>query len=241
MIRETSLLPPFLPLRAQAKWAGGLLLANVALAWVAMGIGMADLRLLVRATTGDAVAPAERAAQFIANEWLTVAQGVLFLATAVAFLMWLYQARGNIRSLGVRRPAYASEWAFLAFLVPLMNLFRPYQVVREIWQASDPANLDPFNWKSLPVSPLVPLWWGLCCGFAALGLLAWLTGLGAGVSLAKLELTTLLTIGANLLAGLAAGSAYLLVTRIGDAQETKYARQLASEEEKPESADAPAE
>jgi uncharacterized protein YutD len=54
------------------------------------------------------------------------------------------------------------------------------------------------------------------------------------VSLAKLQLTTVLAVGAHLLAGCAAGTAYFVVTRISDSQERKYARQLASAEEKPE-------
>jgi len=234
VIREASLLPPFIPLRGHAKWANGLLLANVALAWIAVGVGLSELRLLTRAASGDAVAPIERSAQFTANEWLAATQTLLLLATAVAFLMWIYQARKNVRALGVRRPTFASEWAVLAFLVPLVNFFRPYQVVREIWQASDPTNLDPFNWRTLPVSPLVPVWWGLVALAASAALLAWITGFSAGVSLAKLELTTALAVGACFLTGLAAGAATLLVTRISDAQEAKYARQLAGEEEKPE-------
>lgn len=237
MIRETSLLPPFIPLRGHANWANGLLLANMGLAWVAVGVGLAELRLLMRATSGHAVAPIERAAQFTANEWLVTFQVVLFVATAVTFLAWLLQARVNVRALGVRRPTFGREWAVLAFLVPVVNFFRPYQVMREIWQASDASNLDPFNWRNLPVSPLVPLWWGFFLGFLGLASLAWLTGLGAGVSLAKLQLTTVLAVGAHLLAGCAAGTAYFVVTRISDAQEKKYARQLASAEEKPEWAD----
>ena len=234
MIRETSLLPPFIPLHVHAKWTNGLLLANVGLCWVAVGVGLADLRLMVRATRGNPVAPIERAAQFTTNEWLALVQALLFVATGIAFLMWLYQARVNIRSLGVRRPRFSSDWSYLAFLVPLINFFRPYQVVREIWQASDPGSLDPFNWKTAAVSRLVPLWWGLFAAFLGVTTLTWLTALGAGVSLARLELITGLTLVGNLLAGLAAGAAVLLVTRIGDAQEAKYARQLASEEEKPE-------
>ena len=234
MIREASLLPPFIGLRAHARWASGLLLANMALAWIAVGIGLSELQLLFRASAGGAVTPLERTAQFVTNQWLVVGQITLLLAGAVAFLAWLYQARVNVRALGVRRPAHARQWAVLAFLVPVVNLFRPYQVVSEVWRASDPANLDPFTWRLEPLPGLVPGWWGLCMAATGAAVLATLSGLGAGVNLAKLELTAMLAVGANLLAGLAAGAASLLITRISDAQEAKYARLLASEEEKPE-------
>jgi hypothetical protein len=234
VIREASLLPPFIPLRVQARWANGLLYGCMGVSWLAVGIGLSELRLLVRATSGRSVAPLERSAQFISNEWLLLGQGVLLAVTAVAFLTWLYQARVNVRALAVRRPSYSSNWAVLGFLVPLVNTFRPYQVVSEVWRASDPETLDPFTWKQRRVSRLVPLWWGLLASTVGVALLAWLTSVGAGVNLARLELTTALAIAANLLAGLAAGAATVLITRIGDAQETKYHRLLASEEEKPE-------
>ncbi len=42
-----------------------------------------------------------------------------------------------------------------------MSLFRPYQVVSEIWRGSDPdiSIGDSGAWKSSIVSPLVGLWW----------------------------------------------------------------------------------
>ena len=60
--------------------------------------------------------------------------------------------------------------------------------------------------------------------------LAGLTALGAGVSLARLELTTAVTVFANLLAAGAAGAGYLMLTRISDDQQAKYARLLALQE-----------
>lgn len=234
MSRDVSLLPPFIPLHEYARWAGGLLLANVAVAWVGVGIDLAELNLLLRARSGEAIEPVLRAAQFVTNQWLFAVQAALFLATAVAFVLWLFQARVNVRALGVRRPKWSRNQVVLAFLFPGVNLFRPYQVVREIWRASDPRNLDPFNWRSLPVHPVVPIWWGLLIGFLAVEALGWLTGVGAGVSLAKLQLSTGLRTVADLTAGMAAGAAYFLVTRLSEAQDRKYERQLAAEEEKPE-------
>jgi len=44
------------------------------------------------------------------------------------------------------------------FFVPLMNLFKPYQVVKEIWRGSDPGELA----GGIPSgTALIGWWWGL--------------------------------------------------------------------------------
>ena len=47
------------------------------------------------------------------------------------------------------------------FFVPILNLFLPYQVTKEIWKASDP-NVTPesgLDWQDAPTSPLIISWW----------------------------------------------------------------------------------
>jgi hypothetical protein len=45
-----------------------------------------------------------------------------------------------------------------------MNLVRPYQAIKELWRASDPAvdPPDPDAWRTTATPPLLPCWWLLC-------------------------------------------------------------------------------
>ena len=138
-------------------------------------------------------------------------------------------ARVNVRALGVRRPSFGREWATLAFLVPVLNTFRPYQVVREIWQASDPEGRDAFNWRSLPVSRLLPAWWVLFVGWGALQLMALLSDTGTALSLAKLQLSRGLTTLADVCAAVSAFLACFVVARISDAQQEKWQKHQRAE------------
>ena len=52
-------------------------------------------------------------------------------------------------------PGWCAGW----FFVPIMNLFRPYQAVKEIYQASDPE-CGPHDWQGRGAG-LVGLWWAL--------------------------------------------------------------------------------
>jgi hypothetical protein len=220
--QAASFRPPFISLRPSARWATGLLLATVALAWVAVGVELADLRLLFRASRGSDLETGAVMAQFTTQVWLLWIRGVLLVATAVAFLLWLYQARVNLRAFGVRRPRFPRGATVWSFLIPLINLFRPYQVMREIWQASDPGNLDAFNWRSLRVPPLLWIWWGCFVAALSLQVLALLTNLGSSVNLARLQLSGSLTTLADLVASGAAMLACQVVGRLSDAQEQKW-------------------
>jgi hypothetical protein len=228
---DVSFRPPFIPLHTPARWATGLLIATLAMAWVAVGVDLAELRLLLRATGGSHVALEARAAQLTTNEILLWIQGTLFVATAVAFLAWLFQARVNLRAFGVRRPNYSRGWVVWGFFVPLVNLFRPYQVIREVWQGSDPQSQDGFNWRSLPVSRLLPAWWALFVGWGLLQLLALLSNTGAGVNLAKLQLSRGLTTLADVCAAVGAFLACFVVARISNAQHEKWQNQQRAKSE----------
>lgn len=86
--------------------------------------------------------------------------GVYILAT-VLFLVWIYRAHKNLSYLGATDLRFTPGWAVGWFFIPIMNLFRPYQVVSEIWKASDSEinTKDSFLWKRQPTSPIVGLWW----------------------------------------------------------------------------------
>jgi hypothetical protein len=217
-----SLLPPFIPLRTLARWATALLLATLVTAWVAVGVDLHELRMLFRASGGESVEPLAREAWSLTDEVLFWVQLSLFAATAGVFLSWLYQARVNVRAMGVRRLRFGRNWAVTSFLVPVLNAFRPYQVVREVWQASDPGNLDPFHWRSVPVPLLLAAWWSAFVAWVSIEVMALLTGLGAGVTLPRLQLASGLRLAADVCAALAAFLACFVVWRISEAQDEKH-------------------
>jgi hypothetical protein len=85
--------------------------------------------------------------------------GVLF-ATGITFLMWFHRVRANLPALGVADARWSPGWAVGWWFVPVMSLFRPYQVAAEIWQASDPAATQA-DWRQRPVGSMLGWWWGL--------------------------------------------------------------------------------
>ena len=86
--------------------------------------------------------------------------------TSAVFLHWLYLSRANLRAFGMRRIRYSRIWTVGSFLVPALNLVRPYQVLREIWQASNPEIADPVGWRHTEVPALLFIWWGSLVAWA---------------------------------------------------------------------------
>ena len=231
MRSEVSFLPPFLPTDTPARWAVIALLASLAIAWIAVGVELSHLRLLHQAASGRRIVLEIREAQEQTSLILLWAQGIGFALTGIAFCTWLMHARVNLRAMGVRRLRFDRSWTVKSFLIPFMNTFRPYQVMREIWQASDPLNLDAFNWRSRPVPWLLGAWWAAFVAFLALTLLAIVTELTAGVTIPQLQISAIVWLAADATAALAACLGCFVVSRISDAQERKRAAQDALDDD----------
>lgn len=94
-------------------------------------------------------------AEVAANDHRQVMVGALFLlvflSTMVLFFMWIHRVHRNLGALGARSLRFSPGWAVGWFFVPVINLFRPHQVVKEIWEESDPQRGTG--------SALIGWWW----------------------------------------------------------------------------------
>ena len=59
-----------------------------------------------------------------------------FVSTAVSFCFWIHRVTRNLGPLGNAEQRFSPRWAVIWWFLPLMQLFRPYQVVREVWTKS---------------------------------------------------------------------------------------------------------
>ncbi|MER6385834.1 DUF4328 domain-containing protein [Streptomyces sp. NPDC001250] len=79
---------------------------------------------------------------------------LVWAVAGVAFLVWLWRARINAELIGGAAAHRRSRgWTIGAWLTPIANLWFPYQIVSDIWQASAPRQPAP--------GTLVKAWWVL--------------------------------------------------------------------------------
>lgn len=107
-----------------------------------------------------------------------------FFGAVVAVSMWIHRAHANLFSAGFEGLEFTPGWSVGWFFVPVANLFKPFQAMRELWNASHQQE-DAF--ASEPDRRL-KLWWGMWIAGNALGNLSGKsflqsgeTGLSAGL------------------------------------------------------------
>lgn len=215
-------LPLFSPSRGGTRATAAAFVLAAAVGWIAAGYDLGEVRTALSVEGGDSLAPAELRGHQQAGRILLGLQLVAVVVVALAFVPWLHQMRANLRAFGARRLRWSREWTYLGLLLPIVNLYRPCQVVSEIWRASDPASLDPVRWREQPTSPLIFAWWGL--GLAWLGAeLASALLLELASGLARIQLAHGLALAGDVCAALSASLGCLWVVRLGRAQQAKSA------------------
>jgi len=145
---------------------------------------------------------------------------VIYVATVVVFLMWLYRVYNNLKAFGpwVRLESSAG-WAVGSFFIPFANLVWPYRAVKEVWQKSWPPE-DAILFAPSPPA-IFPAWWTF-----------WLLASFAGNISLRLTFNdevpesakTIASIVASALSIVAALFAYLVVDEIDKRQEETSAK-----------------
>ena len=94
-----------------------------------------------------------------------IAQFIIFIVLWILILKWIYRANYNARQLGATGMTFTPGWSIGWYFVPIINLWKPYQAMKEIWKTSS----DPLNWKTQSVSSILSWWWlfWITCGIAA--------------------------------------------------------------------------
>ncbi len=89
---------------------------------------------------------------------LALFEAIVYVTTAVFFLMWLYRSYGNLRAIDASCPLSQSPgWVVGSFFIPFVNLVIPYRGVKELWQRSGSPEESVLSAPSPPA--IFPIWW----------------------------------------------------------------------------------
>ena len=157
--------------------------------------------------------------------WIALLQIVIFVATAIVFLMWLHRAYRNLPALGATELGTTPGWAVGYFFIPFANLFKPFQVVREIWRESMPAPESQGNFGggfAPSRTPALVGWWWVIWIIANIAMQSGEGALNKTETFEGMLLASRLLLAAHALFVLAAVLAILMVKRIDEMQETKF-------------------
>jgi hypothetical protein len=130
--------------------------------------GVETVALVDRILAGDNVTLAEAEAK---HDAVDGASGGLLLTALIAgvfVIVWAYRARQNAAGYTVSPFRRSSGWAIGGWICPIVSLWFPYQVVKDIWTASDTDRPHDCAVKAWRGTVVIPLWWTCFIGGSVL-------------------------------------------------------------------------
>ncbi len=119
-----------------------------------------QIKLLSALSTKYALAPGSEYGIESIQDIIGLGQGLINLTAVVTFLMWMYKSHSILEALGAKTLEYSPGWTIAAFIVPFYSIVRPFQVMSEIWRASDPNRDDQQSWRWENPPRILRWWWG---------------------------------------------------------------------------------
>lgn len=185
---------PFVSGHSRAKWIIFLLVIDIVLAFVAIPTTYYHIDLLSKRIAGEIATSEEISAaswweefmglerqairEDISGGSLQIIITILYMlkfitiaALLIISLMWLYRVHKNLTALGASELRFSPGCAIASWFIPIVNFYQPYQVVKEIWKASDPS-VNPssnLSWQKAPTSLILGWWWGFWLTSAIVG------------------------------------------------------------------------
>ncbi len=150
------MLTKYHPLKGRALWCTLFLGIHGVVTIVGIIFTLAEIDLLSRIERGENV-PMNEVVSSDDRMWAIAMTyiGTLILA-GIAFIFWMHMAYRNLEPLRGLLQGHSPWWVIFGWIIPIISLFRPYQLMKEIYRDSSPG---------LPgrgeATPLLPIWWAL--------------------------------------------------------------------------------
>jgi hypothetical protein len=138
----------------------------IALFWVLAGITVISIistfmeyGLLQKAVTGN-ITIDEANSNDLRQRVIGIVEILIHIAVIVSFIMWFRRAYFNLHSLDCYT-RYSEGWAAGAWFVPFLNLVRPFQIMKEIWDRTQERTQQGMQELKIESSVILGFWWFL--------------------------------------------------------------------------------
>lgn len=124
--------------------------------------GYLQLDLLERIKAGDLVTDREANLNDLREGIVALVYTITYIVSVVFFIQWFRRAYNNLHQVRTDL-SYEEGWASGAWFVPFLNLVRPYQIMRELYQKTEATISEHLNVgrSAKPNMLVVNLWWAL--------------------------------------------------------------------------------
>lgn len=138
----------------------------VTLIWIMLGLeiisfisGFMQYELLQIAADGGSFTTAEAEANDTREQFIAIIYMITYIVSAVTFIQWFRRAYYNLH-LRVNHLSATEGWAAGSWFTPVLNLYRPYQIMKEIYEeTSSLLTQYRLNRGEVLSTGMVGLWW----------------------------------------------------------------------------------
>lgn len=140
----------------------------ITLVWIVLAVEVISLisslfqyNLLQTALIGGEISYEAATANDTREQIVGIVYILAFFASGVTFIMWFRRAYFNLHQL-VPHLSYSEGWAAGSWFIPILNLFRPYQIMKELFEETKALlKIRNLDYGESPSSSKLGIWWTL--------------------------------------------------------------------------------
>jgi Domain of unknown function (DUF4328) len=150
----------YMPLAGRRRAVEIVFAAIILLTAGAIASDIVEVQLLNRIIDGESVSDAEVDSSDDRQQLFGALQFLMMIPAAIVFIGWLFRAHGNLHWVAPDAVRHKSGWAIGGWFVPILNLWRPFQMVSDVWRGARGVNFGALviGWWSLWIGSTVASW-----------------------------------------------------------------------------------
>lgn len=116
--------------------------------------------LLTDAQDGIIILPSQAEANDTRQQVLAIVHLLAYIVSVVFFILWFRRAYYNLHQRFPGKLDYSEGWAAGAWFVPIISLFYPYKIMKELYVYTDEYNtMNQPGYESKTKTTWVGIWW----------------------------------------------------------------------------------
>lgn len=140
----------------------------ITLIWIVLVLEVASLisgyfqyNLLQSVLNGGEVTIEEANANDTREQLISIVYLIVYIISAITFIQWFRRAYSNLH-LKVSSLSFTEGWAAGGWFVPILNLFRPFQIMKELYNETRNLLLEKgFSNYEIISTKFLGWWWAL--------------------------------------------------------------------------------
>jgi len=90
---------------------------------------------------------------------IAIAVLLILIIQAILFIQWFRRAYYNLEQVRAISTKFKNEHVVWAWIIPILSLFRPYHMMREVWDKTQVPKEHPIYGKVMAPKTLIGWWW----------------------------------------------------------------------------------